>query len=347
MKLGIFTSNTDNVLYNFIKDSISLSQYENYRKIRFCEPLGNARLYLNFLIESVEITGLVTSLLSFIIFIKMIKNERNQSSGWFKYLLSKSIVDFLILSIEILPFTDSKYYGMSYFWTLWMIYIDNYLKETLICISGYLECIASIDIYSTINNKFKFIQKRSFFIGFHLILIIYNFILNVDFLFIYDLGSYKKLGFNLSVSNQNQYITLDSSFTFTIYHKILNVLIVLNRELFPLVIILFMNILILKTMKMVSSRKRKLTANTANIQCQNAEINKTKMIFFIGLNYILLHLPLTISKLILHSRDLSIRCTFTKISEFLYYSSYIVQFILYYFFNNQFRKHFKMTLRFK
>lgn len=136
--------------------------------------------------------GLITNLLNAIVLLRMNKTI-------FKYLLTKSIVNFLYFLIKFYSINlicDQCSLNYSYESQIYRIYIDNYFCSFLVVFSVLCDNVVALKRYLILkNNKFKL--KMSFVLP---ILISISIIFYIDVLYDYDIVVYNS---STNQSNSN------------------------------------------------------------------------------------------------------------------------------------------------
>jgi hypothetical protein len=236
----------------------------------------------------------ITNMICLIVFIKILKTMRNQSSNqMFKYLLIKSICDLLPGMFNLLePFYYYPVINQSYFMQVWFIWFNRYLSNVFYLASGLFEIAASFDCAISIENNLKWCRnKLSFIIT---TLVIFTF---CAFFLSYHVFSLKILRITFYQKDGNETRIKYFAYSSAQLFKYRTSTIKLERiEIFipdfvVLIILLTINIFII--FKMVQIRKRKSQLqNTRHVSvtaAEKAEKRKIKMIIILCILYMFGH----------------------------------------------------------
>jgi hypothetical protein len=294
-------------------------------------------------------SSVIFSFLSAFIWLRVIRNEQQQQQKgqMFKYLFVSSLIEaiyFTLGSPDPEFFSNIKNMTESSAWKIWHIYFYSYTCFSLITLSNYLELLATFDCYIVIKNKFRFMHTKKFFNIILATLTAVCFILNFN----YTLERLKLIQVNNQTTNNDyefEYYFVDDDLTILIgYYK---AVVSFTREALPLILLLIVNILILKTLKEVMKKKREIQNRKNDITASKAELNKLKMIIAICLDYYLLRTPLIIYYVINIDLNNIIWYCLYYYGYASYILSYSLKFFIYYFFNKKFKEYTNSTLRFR
>jgi hypothetical protein len=315
-----------------------------------------------YLVRIIEISTIMTSLISVIIFRKIIKNEPSGRGQMFKYYMVESIFELLLFLVIVFEVGyHCKGCGRSYEWKVWYVWFYIYSYYAIVTMCSYLEVAAQFDCYIMINNKLKWCQTKKFFISILIFLILFGFIPNSQMIFVFNIIEIKQ-----NFTEKRIFFVGISDYYFTDLYNILSYTLTIIREIVPLILLLILNTLVLRTLRKVVKRKRVLLQRsinnntstiTANENIRNgsriandAEINKLKMILFISLDYLILKTPLAINLLPFRQTPKFINniywhCYFFQSAYTLYFFSYFLKFFIYYHFNKKYREYFNSVFK--
>jgi hypothetical protein len=311
----------------------------------------------------IEFGTIVTSILSIIVFWRIIRNELIRGQ-MFKHLMVAAIVElfYFINSVAIIGF-ECEGCGNSYAWQIWFNWIYYYLNICNMTASNYFEVAAAFDCYIMITNKLKCFQTDKSFKIIVSIFLIFSFALNF-----YSILGFEMIKENVSINVNNFtiesiiYYTIATSFFFTKTFGILNKFAIVSREILPIVFLIILNVLIMLTLRRVMKNKHQLHEgrNNTNHETNNnntipsairtnrsttqAEINKLKMVIIICFNYILLRIPFVVNMTPNFNGTIWF-CQFYQSSLVFYNLSYFMKFIIFFCFNKHFKKHFKSIFK--
>jgi hypothetical protein len=286
---------------------------------------------------------LVSSFLCTIVFMRIVMNSTsdNNKGQMFNYFLVKSIVELLIfISVS----TPEKYYDgndKDYLWQLWFVYISWYFFYICISISNLMEIFAIIDCYLMITNKLKFLITKKCFYFLIVSSVLFNIIINSHYI------RTKKILVNEAENGSNilSYKTIESKQD---YDLVIDLALLVYREVLPLVFLLIFNCLILKFLRTVAMRKRTIQANISNSPAsQQAELNKIKLILCTSFSFIIMRTPFAINEIYSNGNNIFWKCYFYSLTYRLYEASFFIPIFNYYFFNKKFRKYLHLTITLK
>jgi hypothetical protein len=311
-------------------------------------PQSSIHITTFYVTRILNYSSMIFSLLSAFIWLRVIRNDQQQQQKgqMFKYFFVGSFMETIIF---ILGSPDADYYKSSrgLAWKIWFIYFYCYIYYSLVTISNYLELAASFDCYIVIRNKFKFIQSKRFFKIILSTVVVVSFIIQINFLTDYIIrvditinGTYNGTTIHYEYSSIN---SDDFAEFLKYYDKVLSVV----REVLPLILLLIVNVLILKTLRQVMKKKRKIQRTNNNTTASQAELNKLKMIITICLDYYILRTPLVLIYFWNKDSDSVIWNCLYYYGNASYILSYLLKFFIYYFYNKKFKKYINLSLRFR
>jgi hypothetical protein len=289
-----------------------------------------------FIISILSIIGLITNILSIIVFILIIKS--GQRDDMYKYLLLKSIC-------EALGCIFSAFYPMYYYFgsltytkvmAIWYIWFQNYIIKALFMASTRFEIAATFSCAISIEKRMKWCQKRlSFWLW-----VISVFVLSFGVeMFPVFTAFVKESPIAVNKFNRTiyQYNVFYNHLVFKNWEFNLSESIV--KEIMFLIILLLLNIYILFKLIQIGRRKKKLTSNIANIQNNNrARKRKIVMMIILFLTFLLGHLPNVVYFGVNTHFYANVFWTdFKAYGEIFLYLSYSTSFFVYFVFNNNFK----------
>jgi hypothetical protein len=313
----------------------------------FCFKIGHFIKIDRYLNTFLKLNGLITTFICMLVFIRLLKHERQQNSLMFKYYLLKSILECFALNLMILV-TFLLFLNYSYIWNLMYLWFFGYVSLSFISISSYLEFMALFDCYISLSNRFNALKTKKSFYIFVSIITIYIFFMN----------SFYNVIKKINVENHNGtnvYQIANSKNFFNDNYKLFNSLITINREFLPFILILFINILILSKIRRISEKKKELKLNNHGITIDidrnkkilDAELNKIKMTVCSSVTFVLCRVPSQIAFMYYDRIDDNKKCLIVCFLGSLYYMNYLPQIVFYYFFNKLFQKHFNQFFKFQ
>jgi hypothetical protein len=281
----------------------------------------------------------ILNILCIIVF-TMINKSLRTNGQMYKYLLMKSICDFIIAIIYLL----NQYYikaPFSIYYSFWLQifekYIYRFFSGLLKTYSIYFEIMATIDCFLSIENKYKFlISKKAFYFNSFFIFLFFIPFYGVK-LFVYDIVHF----------DTDYYLLTKNNLYLSYFYEIFTFIHSFFRDILGTILLIFFNFLIFLKLKMNSRRKKELRNNSAHAKAMNVEKNKAKMIYASGSNHFLFHFP----SIIYNLRGKYIASEFWDIyndfKNILIILSYTTPFIIYILFNRVFQKHFLTLIRIK
>jgi hypothetical protein len=216
---------------------------------------------------------------------------------------------------------------------LWYKFLKVYLSSICITCSAYFEILATFDCFLMISRVLRSLKTSLFFKISTAAVVLVWFIFYIPELIYYRINS-------ITIVDSNVSIHKIYNLTFSNQKIVVNWMNLTGffRDIIPLTILLFLNILILITLHKVTKQKMKMKNSLETVSIMNAmraERSKVKMIFFTGLIY-LFHLPLSYSYYKISNEQ---NCFFL-LSIVSNRFSFSISFFSYFFFNNNFRKYF-------
>jgi hypothetical protein len=282
--------------------------------------------------------SLITNMICLIVFIKILKTMRNQSSNqMFKYLLIKSICDMLPGMFNLLePFYYYSAIDEFYFMHVWYIWFNQYLSNFFYLASGLFEIAASFDCAISIENNLKWCRNKLSFVITTLVIFTFcaSFLSYHVFSFSIYLYTYSKIDVNGTKVIHKIYSTGNLLKYRRLANKLENVEKII-RDFGVLIILVIINIFII--FKMVQIRKRKAhlqnTRNVTVIAAEQAENRKIKMIIFLCILYMFGHFPNSINYIFFPRSEYYIYI----ICYICFNLSYSTPLLAYYLFNQKFK----------
>jgi hypothetical protein len=286
----------------------------------------------------IVIFGFIVNLLCIIVF-TMINQKFKTNGQMYKYLLMKSIIDFIFFSI----FLVKQYYELSsyrihfsFFLQFFYVYVFHFLVPLLGIYSIYFDILATIDCYLSIENKYQhLLTKKAFYITSSF---------NLIFFFIFYFGKlfvYKIVPFGDLYRFEKTYLY------FNYFYKTLTILFLIFRDVIGTFLMVSFNVLIFLSLKKLTERKKTLRNNDALVRSIEAEQNKVKMIYFSTINFIVFHFPDVIYNIYGKFSKSKFWPTYLEFSNFIINLSFATPFIIYILFNKTFRFYFMKLIRMK
>jgi hypothetical protein len=296
-----------------------------------------------FIVPILSIIGFILNLLSTIVFSLMIKN--GQRDDMYKHLLLKSICE--MMGCFFSTFYPMSYYdgslSFTYIMAVWNIWFKQYIIYGFFMASIGFEIAATFSCAISIEKKMKWCEKRLSFWIWVLTILILSFGIEMFPVFTYQIKmlSYSKKNETFHEYHVRRNYLYSKSKTFKLVDSII-------KDVIFLMILLSLNCYILFKLIQIGRRKRRLNGNNSNNQNSNrAETRKITMIIVLFLIFFLGHLPFFIcfafGEIIVNYTFFSILYKFGII--FLYFS-YSASFLVYFAFNNNFRRLFLKIIHF-
>jgi hypothetical protein len=316
---------------NFFDDNNKNISVYNNETVYNCNSLFTL-IMSRYVKTIVRIFNLFFSTLCSISFYRIIKNT-NSNGQMFKYFFTSSFLQGMGTAIVL----SGGFYSIGPFmWQVWYIWFYYFIADFMICMVQILEVIASLDCYLSVNNiGAKFRSNKSFFI-FLSITAIVNILLNVDYIFLFEIIDLGDNRFNVKLT----------PFSETKVHKILNFILGLSRDVFSFFFLIILNSFMLITLRELSIKKKNLlSSDLVSNRIETAQINKIKMILFTSLVFIFCHFPFMVYFLLIHGSNAFWECYFKNCIEILFDASITMRVVIYYSFNKTFKKYFLSTLK--
>jgi hypothetical protein len=303
------------------------------------DPVGE--IFQLYIVSIVDLFGIVANGFCIVIFIKILKRPH---SIMFKYLLMKSIADFLVNlfnSFQCFYFCSYCKSSSSLIMQIWYVGFYFYLSNIVEAASNIFAIAATFECYITITSNFQCCQKNLFFYTFSVVLIIVICILYI----VSPLGLVVKRKIEIDSKNNETYSSFYQEFNHfglsSLYYTIGMVNAIIRDYIF-LFILLILNIMILFLLKKTTQRRRTLVStnrnqNNLSTASQNAEKKQILMVIATGFNYFIGHVPFSILFVINFIYNGHSSCSFIYV-YFLYYLSYANSIFFYFFFNNVFKR---------
>jgi hypothetical protein len=287
--------------------------------------------------------AIVTTLFCSITFWKIIRkeNQQQQSGQMFKYFFASSLAELSFLSISLISgFVEVPL--VTFAKSVYFVCFDFFLRFSFIFISNWYEMVATLDCYLKISGKCKsFTTKKALIIISSLIVI--GGLVNP--IFIELRVTYQRVAVNMTMNGTTEtryyYTFKNRPFRNTLGDTVLRVIMNTFREFVPIVCIIIINILILRTLRRVIKKKREMIKKgNRNLATYDADINKLKMIIVMSLNYVIfrsLYLYDNIIPVVINTLFVNCLVWLGFVSNIF---SYFLKFFIFYFYNKLFRKHF-------
>jgi hypothetical protein len=296
---------------------------------------------LIFIVPILSIIGFILNLFSTIVFSLIIKN--GQRDDMYKHLLLKSICEMMgCLFSTLYPMS---YYGGSlsftYIMAVWNIWFDEYIIYAFFMASIGFEIAATFSCVISIEKKMKWCEKRLSFWIWVLTVLVLSFGIGMYPVFMFQITMYSYKEENEMV---HEYAVVPNHLSSK--YETLNLVESIIKDVIFLTILLSLNCYILYKLIQVGKRKRRINGNNSNNQNSNrAEMRKITMILVLFLIFLLGHLPLSIC--------FASSCSDEYTSQELYnygiifsYFYYSASFLVYFAFNNNFRRLFLKIIHF-
>ena len=290
----------------------------------------------------ISIGGFVLTFINIVTFSRIIK-ENNLKDNLFKYLLTKSIIDFYIITDNILFGVIDLYFKKSiekyYPFCIIRFIIDEYIGFSCQLISMFCEVASCFNRYRSISNRFKFFDKIH--IGFKLsIMFIYSGMFYSYKLFQKRCKMYQS--FNSSVEivwkleHYQHFLNTPIDFAFSLIHSLI-------RDGLCSLFIICLNIMLFFRMSQFYTNKIRLNkSKTSNkksdkeIKLEKQQKNLVYMVLatstFTLIGHILMFVYYLPFEVIANNRCLRM------FSLIFFYLSISINFVSYFIFNLHFRK---------
>jgi hypothetical protein len=289
-----------------------------------------------YLINALTILGCFLNFICILIFYKIIKQEQNNQGHLYKYLLLKSISDFMICIVNIpliIYYKQEPELDDSFIMQVWFIGGYFYLYRVFTQLSIWFEIFALIDCFCLVSMKFKWHKSKLCFyltsILSTLIFFVYYIPTNFDFKIVrIGNGGYKVDEFNI---------------IFVHYYAATHTI---SRELLPICISIVVNTLILFYIRKATIHRQRIAdINSKSVNSQahlmiarsiHAERNKTKMIIVTSCMHVF-HLPIIFYNF--NISNIKSNLLLKKLCFLSLYLYFIIPIVSYVAFNKTFRKY--------
>jgi hypothetical protein len=280
--------------------------------------------------------GSLFNLLCVVVIIKIIRNDTtaNNRGNIFKYLLNKSTIDFIMLTIGI-PITF--YYdsngneNKSFIMKIWYIGFYYYLSIVLQLMSIFFELAAAIDCCFLVRNVFESFRSHFVLYSISFVCFLFPLIFYVPVLFWFEM---KKVGVSQFKLEFSDFFRSDFTYYYILVHKFL-------RDVLSILLLLIINFFILLSLNELKARRREMEAISRTMKLtfkiMSAERNKIKMILMTSLFH-LFHVPMILTSFNIFNINSSF--CMVQVTFVLFYISYSFQIINYILFNKVFRVYF-------
>jgi hypothetical protein len=228
-----------------------------------------------FIIPILSIIGLITNILSSIVFSLIIKNgQRSNSDDMYIYLLLKSICEGLgcFFSIFGVLYSYGGTLTNTFTMTVWYIWFKEYIIKALFMASSGFEIAATFNCAISIKKQMKWCEKKLSFWLWVLFIIVLSFGVEMFGAFSYSMHRHTPIDeFNRTI---NTYFAWHNA----LYSKRIKYGLgeSIIKEVSFLIILLLLNIYILIKLIQIGRRKKKLTSTSIN--SNRAEKRKIIMI---------------------------------------------------------------------
>ena len=312
------------------------STLENNEYDSFCFKLF--AIYSNYMELSIGIIGTILNFICTFIFYKLIRNS-NQKDNLNKYLLVKSIADTYI-SIDVMVIRSINLFksDKSFVYQIFNLIFLRYIVLAFELISMFLEIASILNRYFTltrVNKKFENIGFKT----------------KVCIMVVYSFGFYTYRFFDEQIESYTDVNSNQTFYKLTI-NKLDSISIILGyihstvRDGICVLLIFILNILtLIKLRKMLKNKKHFQFTNASKEKQEQFELRLTKMI--IGTTSITFfgHI-LTFIEYITVNVINSNNC-FSTFSSFTFFACNSFNFVLYYFFNLNFKRVFLSIISYK
>ena len=293
-----------------------------------------------YLCTSIAILGLILNIISFYIF-----SDKKFVQLMYKYLKMESlfiIINLFFQSFRPIYYLRSDWISKSFIANIYEFYILEFFVSTLEMSAIIMRLLSTFDFCISINRMNKRINFLSL-ISYKLVTIIVFCISVLSF--IYLLFTRKivpqkvfEIDKNNRVINERTiYLLLDSDFVESSFKKIYEQCIYLTRDGFYLIILIVMNILILILVNQSIKKKRYLTERSRKVS--NTRNRSTLMILITNLNFIFGRAPILVVFIVKNNQKWNETLVlFCSLAVLFVYVSFMLNFFVFYFFNNRFKK---------
>jgi hypothetical protein len=293
----------------------------------------------------VDLAGIILNGLCIIVFSRILINtqQSNNNNNMFKYLLMKSIMDFIEFSSNIYRFlyecSNKCDSSKSYFFQIWVIWFYLYIEYITEILSVIFEIAATFDCYITIINKYEFCRSNSFFYYFSVTITIFWTL----FYMIYPFGRVIKDEIDPFNNNESKhsYSVGYNDYGNSKFYSIIPIFDSIIRDGFLFIILVIINVKILIFLKKMTRQRQVLTGTnkSSNLlrNIQKTKRKKMQLIIAIGVNYSIGHFAFLMQNLLTYFNKFYGRC-YHIYFMFPYFISYVDGIFFYCYFNNIFKK---------
>ena len=302
--------------------------------MNFCNEYEN--IFWRYVYLIISISGFLINILCSYVFCRSPDLKQTQTNI-FRYLLFKSICDVYILFRNVIFYISNNcddcilnlYYGSCF---AYMVF-NHYTGRAALLFSMLLEWAANFNRYRTITNRFKFMDK-------------FKFRYKILIMFLYCMIFYSYIFFQEDCLLDEIRYKNNSSIRFRVgkvafYYSSFGIMLKFIHSLIRDILLEFM-IAIISIMTLIYVRhwivKRKYL-NNRNESIEKSELNLTLMILTTSLINFIGHI---FSFLFSLPFDIKLDCL-SVTSNLLLYSSYSINFFIYFVFNKHFRCFLKMN----
>jgi hypothetical protein len=293
-----------------------------------------------FIIPILSLVGFIFNLLSTIIFSLIIK--KGQKDDMYKYLLLKSICE--MMGCGFSTFYAMYYYegilAHTYVMVVWYIWFENYIIKAFFMSSTGFEIAAVFSCAISIEKQMRWCEKRLSFCIWVISIVILSFGVEMFPIFTYSIIDYNYTDHSnrtIGMYDKTYKKLYDEMTKFSIAESFI-------KEVFCLLILLFINGYILYKLIQIGRRKRRLTNNHNS---NKAETRKIIMIIVLFITFLLGHLPYFV--FFASGNDYYSSPAWTNFVDYgtiFLYLSYSTSFFVFFFFNNIFRRLFLKIIHF-
>jgi hypothetical protein len=274
------------------------------------------------------IFSVIFNSLCIFVFIQLIRTQK-QTEDLFKYFLVKSIVDTYLSTVfimnnffnnEVAAINRQKILKQSYlFFGVYMIFVFQ-------LVSMFLEVAISFNRYRSLTNRtnFRFMDKLSYKIAM-LLMFLYS--------FLFYIYKFFEISIVTAETNSSEIIYLFVSSNFSSIGIVQSII----RDCLLVFIILLINLFTIAEMRSLLNRKKKLLRTMSKEKQASIEIRLTLMVLTISSIAIVSHGLLIIYYMSPNDSIIKTSICFEMISLLVYSFSYVVNFMIYYIFNKNFK----------
>jgi hypothetical protein len=330
-----------------------------------CKDLYKNIPLVTTLVGVIDIPGILLNGFSVICIIQIImhNSEANSTGNMFKYLLVKSFCEFALFAIDVFYLRyDCASCGMANTLAgeIWNNYFASFIEICLMYVSSMLEVVVSLDCYLSIRNRWKFMRTKTMFYVMTIGSIAFSVIYHIYYLYgwvVVEVNVRRVLnettanGTSLTYYEYQYFKTASTSFAKTDVLKFFSLFHTIFRDVIILFLILVLNVLILIEMRRVTKFRLMLAQdhsdddhhvkkNHSVLTALRAERKRCIMVLLTGLVYGCGHVGNAVTNAHWHFFRTNLHvwyCLQFAANQLLMFS-YAIPFILYYFFNSQFKR---------